>query len=412
MKSTLPRIVEQTIRKHTLLSAHDKVLVALSGGADSVALLRVMHDLGYNTEALHCNFHLRGDESDRDEKFVTKLCHERGIPLHIRHFDTQGYAKEKKVSIEMAARELRYAWFEEMLQERDAHAICVAHHQKDQAETLLLNLIRGTGIRGLAGMHYQNGHIIRPLLDATKEEVETYLHDIQQDWVDDSTNFERDALRNRIRLDVLPLLQQLNPQAIHNLAKTAEHMQETLCIYERGLCQQKTTTMTFKFKTELHEALLGCGFNATQEDNIWEGKTGSIVESSTHRLLKDHDQYILRTKQEEAKVPVLTTNILERSQLTKMQKGCIYLDNEKVKQPLSIRKTKAGDRFTPFGMKGTKLVSDLLTDLKLNRFEKEDQYVLTDGEDQILWVIGRRASNLYRVTDHTRQVLVIETEHT
>ena len=143
MKSTLPRIVEQTIRKHTLLSAHDKVLVALSGGADSAALLRVMHDLGYNTEALHCNFHLRGDESDRDEKFVTRLCHERGIPLHIRHFDTQGYAKEKKLSIEMAARELRYAWFEEMLQERGAYAICVAHHQKDQAETLLLNLAHG-----------------------------------------------------------------------------------------------------------------------------------------------------------------------------------------------------------------------------------------------------------------------------
>ncbi len=410
MKSTLPRTVEKTIRKHTLLSAHDKVLVALSGGADSVALLRVMHDLGYPTEALHCNFHLRGEESDRDEKFVTALCHERDIPLFIRHFDTQGYARKKKVSLEMAARELRYAWFEEMWQQRNAHAICVAHHQKDQAETLLLNLIRGTGIRGLTGMHYQNGHIIRPLLDATKEDVEAYLHAIQQDWVDDSTNFERDALRNRIRLDVLPLLQQLNPQAIHNLAKTAEHMQETLSIYERGLCQQKSTTMTFKFKTELHEALSGCGFNATQEDNIWEGRTGRIIESATHRLLKDHDQYILRAKHEEVAPPTLTTTVLERSQLTKMQQGCLYLDNEKVKLPLSIRKTKVGDRFTPFGMQGTKLVSDLLTGLKLNRFEKDDQYVLTDAEDHILWVIGRRASNLYRVTDHTRQVLVIETK--
>lgn len=383
-------------------------MVALSGGADSVALLLVLHDMGYKVEALHCNFHLRGAESNRDEQFATTLCKEKGITLFTQDFDTLAYAQSHKISIEMAARDLRYEWFGKMLKERDAQAIAVAHHKKDQAETLLLNLIRGTGIRGLAGMHYKNGNIIRPLLDASKEEVEEYLISMGQQWVDDSTNFEKEALRNRIRLDVLPLLQEINPQAINNLAKTAEHMQEALTIYERGLNQQDQTIMTFGLKTELHEALAGCGFNATQEDNIWNGQTGKMVESATHRLLKDHDRYILKAKSEISTEPVLLTKEIERSQIKEMRKDCLYLDKDVVKQPLHVRRTKTGDRFTPFGMKGSKLVSDLLTDMKLNRFEKEEQYVLTDADGQILWVMGRRASDLYKVTEKTQKVLIIE----
>lgn len=403
MKSNLKGTVVRTIEEHHLLQDGERTLVAVSGGADSVALLLLMTSLGYDTEALHCNFHLRGKESDRDEEFVRALCQEKGIKLWVKHFDTTTYSKEKGISIEMAARDLRYQWFEEMLRERRATSLCVAHHKQDQAETLLLNLVRGTGIRGLAGMHYRNGHVVRPLLDSSRQDIEEYLKQRQQAWVNDSTNAERDAQRNIIRLDILPLLQQVNPQAISNMADAAKHIQEALPIYERGLQNDKADSLT-----ELHEALQGCGFNSTQEENIWKAKVGSIVESDTHRLLKDRTHFILCKKGDEDIPPTLETRVTPRAELTKMEGGILYLDNDKIHGPLSLRKAEQGDSFQPFGMKGRKLVSDLLTDLKLNRFEKEQQYVLIDGEGQILWVVNHRASALYPISQDTENVLCIK----
>lgn len=441
MNMGLQKQVERTIATHKLLKGGCSVLVALSGGADSVALLLSMHQLGYKVTAVHCNFHLRGEESDRDEQFVRSLCARYQIQLEVTSFHTEVYAAAHKISLEMAARDLRYAWFEERRKALAASAICVAHHRQDQAETLLLNLIRGTGIRGLAGMHYKNGFIVRPMLDVNKHDIEDYLKHLKQEWVDDSTNFQRDALRNSIRLDILPLLQQLNPQAIKNIALAARHMQEALPYYEAGLQQalhtssitpggqsiytdcdnsvnpnsqrsfswlSSTKGCTFQTKTELHEALMGYGFNATQEDNIWAAHSGAVIESTTHRLLKDRDNFILQAKEANTPEPDLITTVLTRQEINEWKEGVLYLDNQQVKQPLHVRKVQKSDRFTPFGMKGSKLISDLLTERKLNRFEKENQYVLTDADGQIIWVIGLRASNLYRVTDQTCEVLCIQ----
>lgn len=419
IQKRLENIVKKTIAEHNLLTRDDKILVAVSGGADSVALLCVLVKLGYYVEALHCNFHLRGKESDRDEEFVQQLCETQKINLYRKHFDTHSYCKQNKVSIEMGARALRYEWFDAMLKEREANCICVAHHQQDQAETLLLNLIRGTGLRGLAGMHYKNERIVRPLLDCSRQDIEQYLHELNQDWVTDSTNAERDAFRNRIRLDVLPLLTKMNPQAIKNIAKTANIIQESLPIYMRGLTQQKevSTSKTISFqkpdtKTELHEMLLGYGYNATQIENIWRSHTGAIFESTHYRIVNDRDIFLLEEKQVESKkkihlTPKIETKVLLREDLKSLDSNKAYFDQELIPLPLTVRPVKKGDCIIPFGMKNRKLVSDLLTDMKVNRFEKERQHVICDAKNNILWVIGRRTSELYRITDKTKKVLVV-----
>lgn len=426
MNNVVQKSVRQTICKHKLLNKTDKVLIALSGGADSVALLRVMLQLGYKVEALHCNFHLRGDESDRDEQFVRELCNVHDVPLHCKHFDTKQYCKDKKISIEMGARELRYTWFQEMYERQHANAICVAHHKQDQAETILLNLVRGTGIRGLAGMNYRNGNVVRPMLECTRKEIEEYLNSLQQGWNIDSTNLERDAMRNIIRLDVIPLLQTINPKAIENISKSANHIRESLVYYEKGVNRETTSEENVeaeksKFgksvpqtdeihalsETELFEKAHKYGFNSTMIKNIWEGKNGAIIMCKDYRLLKSKNSFILRRNTYCAEAPKIETMVTEREHLTQLESGVIYLDYEKALLPLKTRKVKPGDRFKPVGMKGSKLVSDLLTDLKLNRYEKEDQYVLTDINDNIVWVIGRRSANLYTMTDSTQKVLCI-----
>lgn len=451
----LIHITRQTIKHHRLFTSDDTLLVALSGGADSVALLLVLQELGYHIEALHCNFHLRSEESDRDESFVRSLCQQHNIPLWVKHFDTLSHAKANKVSIEMAARDLRYAWFNEMLQERQASSICVAHHQQDQAETLLLNLVRGTGLRGLAGMHYKNGNIVRPLLDASKSDILNYLQERGQSWVEDSTNQERDAQRNRIRLDILPLLQDINPKAIEHLAQTATHIQESLPIYEAGLnvstlpsvsphsmrstypitstltsisphsmrgISPITSTLpsisphsmrgsspifTAPTLTQLHEHLHGCGFTQTQERDIFTATTGSVVESSTHRLLKDRDQFILQDKNALPPLPEITMQVIPRNELSPMQPGIAYFDNDTVHYPLTVRFLQSGDRITPFGMTGSRLVSNLLTDLKFTLFEKERTRIVTDASGRILCLPGIRSSNHCRVTVDTQQVLIM-----
>lgn len=388
-----------------------KVLVALSGGADSVALLRLLHGQGGQTEALHCNFHLRGAESDRDEQFVAALCHRLDIPLHIHHFDTRTYAKERGISLEMAARELRYAWFEEERQALGADCIAVAHHRDDQAETVLLNLLRGTGLRGLAGMSPANGHIVRPLLRHSRQEILEYLESLGQDYVTDSTNLERDALRNRIRLDVMPLLQSLNPQATVHIATTAERVAEAIPYYLRGIGQSPELT-----PATLHERLRGCGFTPAQEQDMLAhiGNTsGAVYESHTHRVLRDRGRMVLETKDANDTPPTLHLVVVEPKDALAflhtqpLTAEYAYLDADKVQLPLSLRHPRRADRFQPYGMKrGTRLVSDFLTDHKLSLFAKQRQWLACSDED-IVWVCNLRPDHRFRVTTQTRRILIL-----
>ena len=240
--------VNRFIEEKSLFFQKDKILVALSGGADSVALLRVLLALGYTCEAAHCNFHLRGKESDRDENFVRGLCNELNILLHVVHFDTQTYATKHRISIEMAAREMRYEWFEKLRQECDASVIAVAHHRDDSVETFLLNLIRGTGINGLKGIAPLNGHIVRPLLNVSRQDILQYLEHLHQDYVTDSTNLQDEYMRNKIRLNILPLLGELNPSVSESIAETANRLAETSLVYNKEMAEAKNQSYKKKWQ--------------------------------------------------------------------------------------------------------------------------------------------------------------------
>ncbi len=378
--------------------------MAVSGGADSVALLRLLLDAGADAVALHCNFHLRGEESDRDERFVADLCRRLGVELHVKHFDTLAYAREQHVSLEMAARNLRYEWFEQMRTQLGCDQIAVAHHQDDQAETVLLNLLRGTGLRGLVGMRARNGHIVRPLLHFSKQELLDYLSGVGQDYIVDSTNAERDALRNRIRLDVVPLLKDINPKAVEHICNTAQLVESFLNTPPEGAYTLHT----------LHEWLQPYGFNSAQIKAILReinGPSGAVYESHTHRLLRDRGRLILSERKEpnlcELRYSIVeTTEPLDFLQTQPLTPEHAYLDADLLTLPLQQRLCQTADRFCPFGMKGSRLVSDFLTDLKLNLFEKERQTVLLSGTD-IVWVVGRRSDNRYRVTASTRRICCV-----
>lgn len=433
--------VADFIGKHGLLSREGLHLVALSGGADSVALLLVLKDLGYHVEAAHCNFHLRGEESNRDEAFVKKFCQEQDILLHLIHFDTKEYADLHQVSIEMAARELRYGYFRQLRQDIGAEKVCVAHHRDDAVETLLMNLMRGSGIHGLTGIRACNGEIVRPLLDVSRQEIEAYLDSIGQEYMMDSSNLVDDVVRNKIRLNVLPLLEQINPNVAENIGKTARFMLEAEKVIEAVVNQQKVALIARDTNAEtesvsiqklmqlpspelfLYEWLSKKGFNATQVEQLaehLEGVSGRAFETQDYTLLIDREQLVLaprRTPMKSVRIPEegryrinenLCIDIKEEKDISVSKSDdCITIDKAKVKFPIIVRTIQNGDAFVPFGMTGKKLVSDFLTDRKCSLIEKRNQLVVTDKDNVILWLVGHRTDNRFRVTEQTTQVLQI-----
>lgn len=425
--------INKYCRQNGLLESGKKVLVAVSGGADSVFLLRYLMAEGYEVEVAHCNFHLRGEESSRDEQFVRELCETCHIPLHIKHFNTLDYAQANGVSIEMAARTLRYEWFGQLLQEIDSDTLAVAHHRDDNIESMLLNLVRGTGIKGLRGMQPRNGHIVRPLLCISRSDIITDLNEMQQSYVDDSTNFENLFSRNKIRLDVMPLLRSINAGADHNIATAIENINETFKVYDESIrhsilqCTEQHGNSLYINKeclqscasplSILHEILAPCSFNRSQILGITQCESsGKQFCSPTHKLVIDRQQLIVSPITEEADIvdipleayPGINVSTVEANCCTILpQNNYAYFDAEKVKGQLVVRLTKTGDKLRPFGMKGSKLVSDLLTDLKINILEKKRQLVVCDDE-RILWVVGRRASDECKVTSSTTKVICCE----
>ena len=391
-----------------------RLFVALSGGADSTALLLIMKELGYKPYGLHCNFHLRGEESDRDQAFVEELCRQQQVSLSVRHFNTEQYAKEHGISIEMAARELRYDWFGEEMKAGKASCVAVAHHHDDQAETLMLNLLRGTGLRGLAGMAPKHDGIIRPLLCLTRKEILQYLESRGQSYVIDSTNSERVAQRNKLRLDVMPLLSSINPSAIEHLCLACDNVRQSLPYYKKGVeasfLELGITKESFPIKalssrTLLHEWLSGMGFNQAQEDEMFDvrdGHVGKMWHSRTHTILLDRQSLLLAP----CSSPILKPQIKQEIVSSMQEQGLniAYFDADLLTKPIEVRPVREGDAFIPFGMKGRKLVSDYLTDRKVNRLQKAETFVATCGDD-IIWLIGHRSDNRFRVTDATTRIL-------
>ena len=441
--------VGKYIREQQLLSADGMHLVALSGGADSVALLLILKQLGYRIEAAHCNFHLRGEESDRDEAFVCTLCEEQNIPIHRAHFDTREYAVMHKLSIEMAARELRYRYFEQLRQDIGAETVCVAHHRDDAVETLLMNLMNGTGIHGLTGIRPKNGHIVRPLLCLSRTEIEVFLHSIDQSYVTDSTNAVDDVLRNKIRLHLIPLMQQILPKSSENIARTASYIKEVEKVYDNaietdisnlvtelqpGHCSADTREAYAVSIANLlalpspecflFEWLRPYGFNSTQILQIAESldaTSGKTFNSATHVLYIDRGTIVVTydfqpappMKIPEAGVYHFQGNAKYKFTITEdidILKSDDYatLDKEKVEFPLTVRFIQSGDRFIPYGMNGSKLVSDYLADRKISLWARRSQMVVTDAKGEILWLVGRRINHRFRITPSTTSVLKIE----
>lgn len=434
--------VADFVTKHGLLSPEGIHLVALSGGADSVALLLVLKQLDYRIEAVHCNFHLRGEESNRDEAFVKSLCQQQDIPIHLIHFDTKEYASTHQVSIEMAARQLRYQYFEQLRQDIGAETICIAHHRDDAVETLLMNLMRGAGIHGLTGIHPKNGAVVRPLLGVTRQDIEDYLHHQDQSYVTDSTNLQPDVLRNKIRLQLLPLFERIYPGSMGNIARSAHYLSESEKVYHAEISREiaqwqaiDATRYTINSAqltsapsplSLLYELLTPLGFNRTQVERILtslEGESGRVFTSPTHTLVIDRQSIIVEPICEPMKPLIIPEPGLYRFDETAQirveqvdkETGISYdpliatLDASQVRFPLTLRTTQEGDRFQPFGMKGKKLVSDFLTDQKLNILEKRRQLVLTDASGTILWLVGLRIAEPFRVTDATSVCLRLTT---
>ena len=433
--------VDAYIKKYKLLNTNDLYLVALSGGADSVALLLLLKEAGYQVHAAHCNFHLRGAESDRDEAFCVELCRELGVELHRAHFDTRAYADLHKVSIEMAARELRYNWFAQLCKDLGAAGVCVAHHRDDSVETVLLNLIRGTGLRGLTGIQPKNHTkgqtlcVIRPLLCVSRAEIEAFLAERGQKYVTDSTNLEADVLRNKIRLQVLPMLRELNPAVSENIQRTTENLAEAQAVLDAVVGKYKDSNVLELSELEkygsseyiIFEWLKNYGFNGSQVRQILDADCGGIVSSAMgYEVLKDRSRLIVEVISKPSKrmiVPEKGTYVIggfygktvENSKF-RVRKCAVYvskvphiatLDAAKVTFPLTIRGVEEGDWMVPFGMMGRKLLSDLMTDLKMNVFEKRRQLVVVDAQGVIVWAMGLRTDQRVAVSDATKEVLEI-----
>ena len=475
---------------HELFVYGGKYIVALSGGADSVSLLFVLkhleHELGISVEAAHCNFHLRGAESVRDEEFCKQLCERLAVPLHLIHFDTQAYADLHRVSIEMAARDLRYGYFENLRRDICAQDICVAHHRDDSVETVLLNLVRGTGLRGLRGIQPRNGNIIRPLLSLSREDIVQYLEALGESYVTDSTNLHNDVKRNKIRLDVMPLLRELNPSVSQSIFESSLRVGEALKVFDEAMKQSiadvitptsgctcsgctcpKCTNQPVRKCTNqpllvqqsllhqqrctlqanhpltisidrlkqqpspeytLHEILSPRGFTSAQIDQIYGSldscSAGKIIASDSHELAFDRGSLLVQPRTNVAdaarsmRIPETGTYVFSDSLKIKVAAedcgddyvpsraaDCVCLDASDIKFPLTLRHIEQGDRFVPFGMNGMKLVSDYLTDRKKNVFEKRAQLVVTDAQQRIVWLVGERTDNRFRITPHTQQAL-------
>ena len=433
--------VQEYIVHHKLFTKQSKVLVGLSGGPDSMVLIHLLMQLGYNCIAAHCNFHLRGKDSDKDAAFVFKWCNENNIPLFTIDFDTEEYAATNKISIEMAARELRYNWFEKLRLEQNADVVGIAHHQDDSVETILINLIRGTGIKGLTGIPIVNKHIVRPLLQVSRRQIMEYLSSNKVPYVIDHTNEEEMYTRNIIRLKVLPTLKKLNPSVKNSIITTSNNLKEAEKIYNGYINQAIEEVLnnnlidiaklkeTYSPQSVLFEILSPIGFTSSVIEDIsnnLDSIPGKMYHADGFRLLKDRDYLIisdielgeLQNKDKEYLIYADSTDknlpfslTVHKEEYTpefeiKRNKAILHCDIDKLAFPLTLRRWKEGDWFVPFGMKGKKKLSDFFSDNKFSIFQKEETWVLLSDND-VVWIVNHRADNRFRITEATNTVYTL-----
>ena len=415
-----------------------KLFLAVSGGLDSMVLLYLFQQLPYEIVVLHCNFQLRGLESFGDQNFIQNYCEQNNIPVFVTQFDTEAFAKDYKLSTQVAARELRYNWFYELLETHKFDYILTAHHADDNLETFIINLSRGTGLDGLIGIPEQNDKIIRPLLPFSRDEILKYAQENNIEWREDSSNSSNKYLRNKIRHDLVPILKEINPDFLKAFQKTQSYLQESkemvedasIMIYQQ-VAKEAGDDIHFdlnqlkklpNYKSYLYQWLNEFGFLAWNDIyDLVDGQSGKQVFSAEFRLLKNRDTLILSpiseiSEKEEFEINEndkeinfpLKLRLCNVSHITIDSNKTIFVDAEKIQFPLILRKWKEGDSFQPFGMGGkSKKVSKLFKDEKLSLIEKENIWLLCSN-NQIVWVVGIRQDERFKIENPSNKILKIE----
>lgn len=401
---------------------------------DSVVLAHLCSKLNLNIALAHCNFNLRGKESDEDENFVIELADNLELEVFIERFETEVYARTQKISIQMAARELRYKWFEDLKETLGFDYIFTAHHANDNLETVLINFVRGTGLEGLTGIPERNGNIIRPLLAFSREEIEDYARISHLKWREDSSNTSVKYLRNKIRHEILPKLFELNPKMLETFEVTRNNLNESAVLVDDyisalfpRIAKEEEFGYSFRIKllktiphlkAVLYELFKSFGFTEWNDVyDLLEAQPGKIVYSKTHRLIKDRENLLLTllpdpeerefeilAGEEVVMLPIGTFQFEEVGELSEADAKTIFLDLNKLQFPLTVRKWEKGDYFIPFGMKGKKKLSKFFKDEKLSLPEKENCWLLC-SRNEIVWVIGHRADARFRVEKETSTIL-------
>jgi tRNA(Ile)-lysidine synthase len=420
--------------------AGKKLLLATSGGMDSMVMVHLFHELKYEVALAHCNFQLRAVESFGDQQFVQDYAEASEIPIFVTQFDTEAFAKDYKLSTQMAARDLRYSWFYELLETENYDYILTGHHADDNLETFLINLSRGTGLEGLVGIPEQNGKIIRPLLLFSREEIAKYAIEYKIQWREDSSNSSDKYLRNKIRHDLVPLFKELNPKFIASFQKTRSFLQESqhmvedasIMVYQQ-LAKQKEDEIRFdlsqlkklpNYRSYLYQWLHEFGFLAWDDVyDLVDSQSGKQVFAPNFRLLKDRNflillpinteievqEYFIDKNTEEVNVP-LNLSFCDVNDISVPSNTVIFVDRNKLEFPLVLRRWRQGDYFQPFGMEGkSKKVSKLFKDEKLSLIEKENVWILWSGAT-IVWVLGKRQDERFRTDDSTQNILKIQLE--
>ena len=414
-----------------------KLLVAVSGGVDSVVLAHLCKSAKLNFSVAHCNFNLRGKESDGDESFLLDLADALDVEIFTESFDTQSYASDAGISIQMAARDLRYNWFNELSTALRFDYILTAHHINDDLETFLINFIRGTGLEGLTGIKVENEKVIRPLLKFSRKEIETFAREKKIHWREDSSNIDSKYIRNRIRHQIIPLMESINPQLVEGFTRTQSYLKESFDLVEDyvGLLYPQVVSKDIygyrlniatleklpNTRAVLYQLLRSFGFSEWNDvEDLLKAQPGKMIFSSTHRLIRDREYLILTevsseklTKdfkinkgEEIVMLPIGKLTFHKVDKIGDTPSNCIYVAEDKLKYPLTLRKWKNGDVFYPFGMKGKKKISDFFKDKKLSLPEKEEAWLLC-SEDDIVWVVNHRADGRFAITQPSQNILKI-----
>jgi len=428
--------VQHFITEKSLFSKEDKLILGISGGADSVCLMHILLALGYCFDLAHCNFNLRAEESNEDEVFVKELAKKHKLKLHVKQFDTVNYATENKISTQMAARDLRYAWFHDLLASQNANYIAIAHHVNDDVETFFINLIRGSGLKGLLGIKEKNNAVVRPLLSVSRVEIEHYLKEKGLLFREDSSNASVKYLRNKIRHELIPLLVEMNPSIQQTILDEMKILEGVSQIYatkieevRKELMQEKEGVVQFKIsdlltlnplQNYLYELLSPYGFVTIDAiTKALQGQSGKQFFSASHQLVVDREYIFISPLKSENEVFTITektvdllTPLVLKFEITTDK--TIVLDSEiakldfgKLQFPLTLRKWKQGDKFMPLGMKKFKKLSDFFIDNKFSILDKQEQWLLCSGND-IVWVVGCRIDERYKLETDTKKVYIAQ----